>query len=181
MRKLLSLMNPRGNILHHLLKQIGSIIPGYKEDGLFLMIGKKMLNEISINIKNINKSTSEIRKFGIMIGIFLLLIAGFLYFSENELFLPFIILGTGFIIIGLLLPIMLKPFYLAWMIFAAILGSVMTRVILSFTFYFILTPTSLIARIFGGDIGQFKITNKDSYWNIRKNDNESNQDYEKQF
>ena len=31
----------KGNILHHFLSQIGTIKSGYKEGGLFLMIGKK--------------------------------------------------------------------------------------------------------------------------------------------
>ena len=33
--------NPRGNTMHHLFSQIGTIISGYREGGLFIMIGEK--------------------------------------------------------------------------------------------------------------------------------------------
>ena len=33
--------NPKGNIVSHLIVQLSSITDGYREGGLFLMIGKK--------------------------------------------------------------------------------------------------------------------------------------------
>jgi SAM-dependent methyltransferase len=33
--------NLRGNFYHHLFSQLGTIIPGYREGGLFIMIGRK--------------------------------------------------------------------------------------------------------------------------------------------
>ena len=34
-------LNPKGNLFDHFIVQLGSIINGYKEGGLFIMIGKK--------------------------------------------------------------------------------------------------------------------------------------------
>ena len=67
------------------------------------------------------------------------------------------------------------------MIFAVILGWIMTRVILSLVFYVIMTPISLITRLLGEDFLALKKNDSDSYWNHRVSDYETNQDYEKQF
>ena len=67
------------------------------------------------------------------------------------------------------------------MTFAVILGWIMTRVILSIVFYFILTPIGLITRLMGNDFLAMKKVESSSYWNHRNSDLETNQDYEKQF
>ena len=61
------------------------------------------------------------------------------------------IIALMFIGLGLVVPVMLKPLYFVWMTFAAILGWVMTRVILSIVFYLIITPIGLVTRIIGED------------------------------
>ena len=67
------------------------------------------------------------------------------------------------------------------MIFAAILGWIMTRVILSMVFYLIMTPIGLITRLLGEDFLKLKKMDSESYWNSRDTNYENNQDYEKQF
>ena len=91
------------------------------------------------------------------------------------------IMGIFLFVGGLSIPIILKPIYIIWMIFATIMGWLMTRFILSLLFYGLITPISLIARLMGkkfiylrGD----KINN--SYWNYRSN-KVQNVDYEKQY
>ena len=67
------------------------------------------------------------------------------------------------------------------MTFAAILGWVMTRVILSLVFYLIITPIGLLTILVGEDFLALKKSNSESYWNQRDSKIELNQDYEKQF
>ena len=67
------------------------------------------------------------------------------------------------------------------MIFATIMGWLMTRFILSLLFYGLITPISLIARLMGKKFIYLrwdKINN--SYWNYRSN-KVQNVDYEKQY
>ena len=68
-----------------------------------------------------------------------------------------------------------------WMVFAAILGWIMTRVILSLVFYLIITPIGLLTKLLGEDFLALKRGDSDSYWNYRDSAEELNQDYEKQF
>ena len=77
---------------------------------------------------------------------------------------------------------MLKPFFLIWMIFATILGGLMTRLILSLVFYLILTPIGLILRIFRKQFLELEWNKTDStYWNYRSTDVLETEKYEKQF
>jgi len=132
-------------------------------------------------IKNIPNSNKDIRSFGITIGIILLIISGLLIYYNKEIYLVIGIIALTFIGLGLILPVLLKPFYFVWMTFAAILGWVMTRVILSLVFYLIITPIGLLTRLLGEDFLALKKTKSDSYWNYRDSSEELNQNYEKQF
>ena len=132
-------------------------------------------------IKNIPNSNKDIKSFGITIGIILFIISGLLMYYGNYFYQPIAIVASTFIILGFILPIFLKPIYFVWMIFAAILGWIMTRVILSLVFYLILTPIGLITRLLGEDFLKLKKVDSESYWNSRDTNYESNQDYEKQF
>jgi len=133
-------------------------------------------------IKNIKTGEKDIRIFGITMGIILLIIAAFLFLKEKESFQLFIYIAGSFISLGFLIPIILKPIYLVWMIFAVILGWFMTRVIISLLYYIIITPIGLFLRIIGKDLLDLKEKkNKKSYWNIRNSEDEQNQNYEKQF
>lgn len=132
-------------------------------------------------IKNINTSRKDIRSFGITIGIILYIVSFLLFYFDKSFYQITTYIGTGFIGLGVVTPILLKPIYILWMTFAVILGWVMTRVVLSLVFYLIITPIGLITRLIGEDFLALKKKNLDSYWNYRNSSNELNQNYEKQF
>ncbi len=132
-------------------------------------------------LKTIKTNNKKIKDFGISIGIILFIISGALYFSENQLFQIICYIASLFLFLGLIIPLFLKPIYLAWMGFSIILGWIMTRLILSILFYFILTPIGLITKLLNEDFLALKKTNAKSYWNNRDHDQERTQDYERQF
>ena len=134
------------------------------------------------DIRNIRSEKSDLRKFGITIGIILVMIAGFLFWKEKESFQIFLTVGAVLCIFGVVIPVILKPIYWIWMIFATILGWIMTRIILSILFYVILTPIGLIPRLFGKQFLELKWnrTNR-TYWNYRSGDVIEKENYEQQF
>ena len=133
-------------------------------------------------IKNIKSEKSDLWKFGITIGVILLIIAGFLFWKEKESFQILLTFGVTLCILGIVIPFILKPIYWVWMIFATILGWIMTRVILSLLFYIIFTPIGLIPRFFGKQFLELRWDkSKESYWNYRTNEHLQNENYEKQF
>ena len=132
-------------------------------------------------IKSIKTSNKDIRSFGITIGIILFIISATLLYYDKSSYQIIAYMGGGFIALGIIIPILLKPIYILWMTFAVMLGWVMTRVILSLVFYLIMTPIGLITKLLGEDFLDLKETNVKSYWNNRDSHLEQNQDYEKQF
>ena len=132
-------------------------------------------------IKSIKTSNKDIRSFGITIGIILFIISATLLYYDKSSYQIIAYIGGGFIALGIIIPILLKPIYILWMTFAVMLGWVMTRVILGLVFYLIMTPIGLITKLLGEDFLDLKETNVKSYWNNRDSHLEQNQDYEKQF
>jgi len=134
------------------------------------------------DFKNIRTDNKAIRDFGILIGIILLIIAGILFYKERASYELIIFFGIAFIGLGLGKAIILKPFYSIWMYFAVVLGWLMTRLILGLLFYIVVSPISLILRLFGKEFLDLKTSSLNrSYWNYKDNDSISHQNYEKQF
>jgi hypothetical protein len=68
------------------------------------------------------------------------------------------------------------------MTLAILIGWFMTRIILSILFYLVLTPTRLLARLFGKQFLDLKMDNsKKSYWNYRESKELKKSEYERQF
>ena len=133
-------------------------------------------------IKNIKSEKSDLRKFGIVIGIILMIIAGVLFWKEKESFQILLTIGAVLLILGVTIPAILKPIYWVWMIFATIIGWIMTRVILSLLYYMIFTPIGFIPRLFGKQFIELNWNKTDStYWKYRTKSIFEKEDYEKQF
>jgi len=133
-------------------------------------------------IENIKSSRRKLQKFGITAGVILLLFAGIFFWRGKGGVELFIVIGSLFIAIGIALPVMLKPVYIPWMIFATFFGWIMTQVIISLIFYVVLTPIGLISRLFGKrflETGNYKL--KKSHWNYKIRKKPIIEGYERQF
>jgi len=134
-------------------------------------------------VKNAERPTSELRKFGVIMSIVLALLGGlFLWRGRGycSCFFAFSVLFAG---CGLALPAVLGPVYTAWMKLSAMMGWFMSRVILLVLFYLVLTPTALLLRLFSKDILslKFKQDSSESYWIQKRVDDSQPRDYERQF
>ncbi len=108
---------------------------------------------------------SELRKFGITLGVVFGLLALVFWLRGRACFLYIFILSALFLICALCAPRLLKHVHKVWMTFGMSVGWVMTRVILSILFYLVVTPTGLIARLFGKDFLDIKYDkNAKSHW-----------------
>ena len=133
-------------------------------------------------IKSIKSDKRDLRNFGLTIGIALGLLSALLWWKGKGSYEIFIYISLAFIILGLVLPRILKPLQIAWMTFAVILGWFMTRLILSVLFYIVFTGISLLAKLFGKKFLDLKIDkSKTSYWSYRESKPFNKNDYERQF
>jgi len=133
-------------------------------------------------IKNIKEEKTDLRKFGVSVGIVILLISAALYLLDKDSFIYFGIIGILLLLFAIILPNLLKPLNKVWMTLAIILGWFMSRVILFVLYYFIITPIGFFLKLIGKDFLHLKIDkNSQSYWEIRKKNITEQIDYERQF
>ena len=133
-------------------------------------------------IKNIKSKKSDLRNFGITVGIILLVISGILFWKEKESLQIFLAIGITLFLTAIAIPFVLKPVYWIWMVFATYLGWFMTRVILSLLFYVVFTSIGLTLRFFGKQFLELRRDKSiESYWNFRTNYQLQKENYEKQF
>ena len=132
-------------------------------------------------LNSIKSRRKDLKNFGFTIGFILLIIGVFLFVREKDFFIYLFSIGSILIFLGGITPFILKPIYKIWMIFAVIIGWIMTRIILSVLFFSIITIIGLFTRLIGKDFLNLKSKSNESYWNIRNKERELNQDYEKQF
>ena len=81
-----------------------------------------------------------------------------------------ILFSLIFLILGLVNSKILSPLNIGWIKLGEILGKIIAPIIMAIIFFLILTPISLLVRLFGKDLIGMKFSNdiKKSYWIKRK-------------
>ncbi|MDA9698894.1 SxtJ family membrane protein [Candidatus Pelagibacter sp.] len=113
------------------------------------------------------------RSFGIVFFIFFLLIALWPLLNNHEIRLWSLIISLIFLILGILNSKLLSPLNKLWMRFGLLLGKIVSPIIMGIIYFFVVTPTGLIMKIFRKDLLSLKKNDEKSYW-IEKNDEKSN-------
>ena len=94
----------------------------------------------------------ELRSFGLLVGgVFSVIGLWPILFRGDPPRWWALALGGTLIVLGLALPVVLKPVYRIWMKVGHVLGWVNTRIILGIIFYGLFTPMGLIRRALGKD------------------------------
>jgi hypothetical protein len=103
-------------------------------------------------------------KFGYTIGIALLVLAALRALVKHKYgwILPGI--GVVLILLALITPLWLNPLRIVWDKIGHVLGIINTYILLTIFYFVILTPLSLIMRLFGKDILKLKRNKPDTYW-----------------
>ena len=134
------------------------------------------------DIKNIKSSANDLKKFGLTIGIFFVLLGCLSLWREKQGALLLFILALIFILPALLFPHVLRIIQKVWMTLALLMSWVMTRVLLSLVCYLVLTPIGLVTRLMGKKFLDIKDrARRDSYWTIRNPLDRKKEDCEKQY
>jgi hypothetical protein len=132
--------------------------------------------------EEIKSGRSQLRQFGIALGVVLGIWGGLLLMREKSYYYYFLIFSFTFLLLGLTLPQLLKPIQRTWMSLAIIIGWVVTRLILSALFYLVVTPIGILARIAGKSFLDTKFDRtRESYWIPRSPAEFDKESYERQF
>jgi hypothetical protein len=123
----------------------------------------------------------SLRKFGITMGLAILVITAVILIRHRHSPLPTAIIAAVFFIAAFVLPAALKPIYIFWMRLAFVLGFLNTRLILIIIFYAVFTPVGLILRLFRIDHLERKFLPRESYWKKKESAARPVADYQRQF
>ena len=136
---------------------------------------------INEEYQKLDRSPRALRNFGFTVGSVILFFGCELWWRNRGAGWPLISIGTILILGGGFAPSSLKSVQGPWMIVALALGWIVTRILLTIVFFFVVTPIGLLQRIFGKRVIEvaFK-ADKASYWQTRTAPTMS-EDYEKQF
>ena len=112
------------------------------------------------------------RSFGIVFSIVFLIIALYPLLNSDGIRIWSIILSSTFFIFGLLNSNILSPLNRIWFKFGIILGRIVSPIVMGLVFFLVVTPTSLILRLFKKDNLNLKKNDNRTYW-IDKSDKKS--------
>ena len=123
------------------------------------------------------------REFGLVVGgLSILLGTWWLYRGKfHSLAQGSLAIGGVLLFLSLLFPKALVLPNKAWMALAEVLSFVMTRIILAFAFFVVVTPIGFIKRLFGWDPLHRRAAPGDSYWQPYSERQRDPRHYEKMF
>ena len=115
------------------------------------------------------KSQSSNKSFGLLFFVVLLIIGLWPLKNGESLNFYFIIASVVFLILGLVNSKLLSPLNKSWIKLGEILGIIIAPIVMALVYFVILTPISIIVRVFGKDLLGLKfLKEKDTYWIKRK-------------
>ena len=115
------------------------------------------------------KSQSSNKSFGLLFFVVFLIIGLWPLKNGESLNFYFIIASVVFLILGLLNSKLLSPLNKSWIKLGEILGIIIAPIVMALVYFAILTPISIIVRVFGKDLLNLKfLKEKDTYWIKRK-------------
>ena len=115
------------------------------------------------------KQNNQNRSFGLLFFFVFFILALWPLTKKGELNLYLISIASIFLVLGLLNSKILSPLNNLWVKLGEILGRIIAPIVMAIVYFFILTPISLLVRLFGKDLIGIKFSNDlKSYWVKKK-------------
>ena len=115
-------------------------------------------------MKNSKIKISSNKSFGIVFFTVFLIIAIWPLLNGYEIRYWSLIISIVFLFLGILNSKILTPLNKIWFKFGILLGNVISPIVMSIIFFLVVTPTSLLMKLFGKDILDIKKNRSKSYW-----------------
>ena len=112
---------------------------------------------------------SSNKSFGLVFFVIFIIIALWPLLNDGNIRIWSIIVSVIFLILGLLNSKILTPFNKLWMRLGALLGIIVSPIVMGVVYFGIITPIGLIMKLFGKDVLNLKLDkNKKTYWTLKK-------------
>ena len=110
------------------------------------------------------KNTVTNKNFGLTFFLVFLIVSIWPLLYNEQIRIWSLIVGLIFLSLGLLNSKILTPLNVIWFKFGIILGKIVSPIVMGIIFFFIVTPISIIMKIFGKDLLSLKYNKQKSYW-----------------
>ncbi len=110
---------------------------------------------------------SSNKSFGIVFSIFFLLISIYPLLNNDPIYYWSLFVSFIFLVLGLMNSKILSPLNLLWFKFGILLGKIVSPVVMGIIFFLVVTPISIILKIFGKDVLNLKFNNNKTYWIVK--------------
>ena len=123
-----------------------------------------------MNSSNLQPNKKELRQFSQIMAIMLVVLFGLILpwlFGKAWPLWPWI-LAALFFVLGLIIPITLRPIYWLWMKFGLIMGWINTRLILGIVYFLFITPLGWLLKLFGKDLIGVKLSAESSTYRVQR-------------
>ena len=110
------------------------------------------------------------KQFGYLFFLIFLIIGLWPLLNSEKINLFFIFISSIFLILTLINSRILTPLSNLWIKFGELLGKFIAPIVMGFVFFLILTPISLLLRIFKKDLLKLNSKSNASYWIKRDKD-----------
>ena len=115
------------------------------------------------------KQNTQNRSFGLLFFIVFLAFALWPLTKRGEVNLYLFSIALIFLALGIFNSKILSPLNKSWIKLGEILGRIIAPIVMAIVYFLILTPISLLVRLFGKDLIGMKFSNDiKSYWIKRK-------------
>ena len=104
------------------------------------------------------------KSFGILFFVVFLIVGLWPILKSEDIRIWSIVISSIFLILGLLNSRLLNPLNKTWMKFGELLGKIIPPIVMAGIFFIVITPMSLLIKIFGKDLLKLKFTKEHSYW-----------------
>ena len=111
--------------------------------------------------------------FGIVFFVVFVLISIWPILNDEGIRIWSLIISFIFLILGIKNSNLLTPLNLTWFRFGLFLGKIVSPIVMGLVYFFVVTPTGLIMRLFKKDLIMLKKNNKKTYWIEKKNSESS--------
>jgi hypothetical protein len=112
---------------------------------------------------------SSNKSFGIVFCIVFLLIGIWPILNNESYRFWALVISLVFLILGLTNSKLLTPLNILWFKLGILLGKIVSPVVMGIIFFFVVTPTAILMRLFKKDLLNLKYNDSKSYW-IKKDE-----------
>ncbi len=104
------------------------------------------------------------RSFGVVFFIVFLIIGLYPLINSNDIRIWSVLISLIFLFLGLINSKLLTPLNKIWFKFGILLGKIISPIVMGLVFFFVVTPTGILMRLFQKDLLNLKFNKKNSYW-----------------